>query len=367
MTSAADADVLGVVGAGLIGGSVVRRALAQSRHVVVFDADAATARQAGAAGARVVDDLGQIAVEADVVVVAVSPAATVDVWRHLADMATERTRPRRLIVIDVASTKAPLLDEFDNDDARVVWATEAATFMLTHPMAGRERSGWAAAIPDLYERAAWLVCPHARATGDDLARVVALVTSMGARPVLFDMRRHDRFAALVSHLPHLIAFCYRDLLESVDPAGTWYRFSGGSLADMLRVADADPDLWSQILSANQRELAWARRQLTDGMAAGWQPADPQAAARPVTPMFVPGPPAGSEPHRGDADGDDVDERDVEDVYDIAIARVAPLGDQASDLAATGHDGFEVVALRADDADAETRIVISLGRARQATT
>ncbi|MEX0592054.1 MAG: prephenate dehydrogenase/arogenate dehydrogenase family protein, partial [Nitriliruptoraceae bacterium] len=309
-----------------------------------------------------VDDLGQIAIQADVVVVAVSPAATVDVWRYLASTATERTRPQRLIVIDVASTKAPLLDEFDSDRTRAAWATGQATFMITHPMAGRERSGWAAAIPDLYERAAWLVCPHAQATGDDLARVVALVTSMGARPVLFDVRRHDRFAALVSHLPHLIAFCYRDLLESIDPAGTWYRFSGGSLADMLRVADADPDLWSQILSANERELAWARQQLADRMAAGWQPADHQAVARPVTPMFVPGPPAGSEPRRGD-----VDDGDVEDVYDITIARAAPLGDQASDLAATGHDGFEVIALRGDDGDDEARIVISLGRAGQPTT
>jgi len=367
VTSVADADVLGVVGAGLIGGSVVRRALAQDQQVVVFDADAATARQAGKAGACVVDDLGQIAMQADVVVVAVSPAATVDVWRHLADAATERARPRRLIVIDVASTKAPLLDEFDSPRPGAVWATGAATFIVTHPMAGREHSGWAAAIPDLYDRAAWLVCPHAQATGDDLARVVMFVTSMGARPVLFDVRRHDRFAALVSHLPHLIAFCYRDLLESIDPAGTWYRFSGGSLADMLRVADADPDLWSQILSANERELAWARQQLADRMAAGWKPADLQAVARPVTPMFVPGPPAGSEPHRDDVDRGDAEERDVEDVYDIAIAREAPLADRADDLAATGHDGFEVISLRAGDDGDQARIVISLGRARQPTT
>lgn len=346
-------DALGVVGTGLIGGSIVLRALSEGREVLAFDRDPDIRAAVAGAGARAVKDLEALAVEADMVVVALPPEAAAGAWRRLATASVGRTRSARLLVVDVASTKAPLVSELGPLDAGG-WTTDHATFVLTHPMAGREHSGWRAAIPDLYDRAAWLVCPHAHLVGADLARILAFVATLGARPVLFDARHHDRFAALVSHLPHLIAFCYRDLLEAVDPAGTWYRFSGGSLADMLRVADADPALWTEILAANADELAVVRRQLVERMERGWPAHDTTAGTMPVTPLFVPGPPAGTDRPTSPIPGPAVD-----DVQVVTFEASAPLADRADELAATGSDGFEVVATEHEPLG---MVTLHLGRA-----
>lgn len=353
MANEAAVGALGVVGAGLIGGSIIKRALGANVEVTVYDQDPQVATQVRAAGARVVASVGELATTSDLVVVALAPEAAGGAWHELARQSQHRARPDRLLVLDVASTKAPLLAQL-GAVADGGWEAANARFVLTHPMAGREHSGWSAAIADLYDRAAWLVCPHEQVAGADLARILSFVTLMGARPVLFDQDRHDRFAALVSHLPHLIAFCYRELLEAVDPAGTWYRFSGGSLADMLRVADADPALWTQILAANATELAWARDQLVDRMAQGWPASTAPADNVPVTPLFVPGPPAGAE------QATIVSAAAYDDPYDITMSTGQLGPSPAATLAATGHDGYEVVGWQMEG----TTVRLQMGRARR---
>jgi prephenate dehydrogenase len=279
-------DVLGVVGTGHIGGSIVRRALARGRRVVALDRDPSVAEAARAAGAEVVDDLEALAGACDLVAVAIPPSRAVGAWRALA--AAPRARTRRLVVVDVASVKRPLLDRLE-PHGEAPWTVSGATFALTHPMAGRETSGFTAAVEDLFVGAAWLVCPHPGLRGDELRRILDLVATMGAHPGFFDADRHDRFAALVSHLPHLLAFCYQDLVDDIDPTGNWQRFGGGSLADLLRVADADPVLWAEILAENRVELDRALDELIARLRAGFAPraAPPVQPPEPIDPVTVP--------------------------------------------------------------------------------
>jgi prephenate dehydrogenase len=281
-----DADVLGVVGTGHIGGSIVRRAHERRPRVVAYDRDAQVRAAVRALDVEVVDDLESLAGAADLVAIAIPPSHTVEAWQRLAS--APRTRDRPLVVVDVASVKRPLLDRLSpRGDAP--WAVADATFALTHPMAGRETSGFEAALDDLFVGAAWLVCPHPAMRGDALARILAFVTAMGADPGFFDPDRHDRFAALVSHLPHLLAFCYQDLVDDIDPTGNWQRFGGGSLADLLRVADADPALWAEILGENREEIDAALDELVVRLRAGYVPREPPRAEPPAAldPVAVP--------------------------------------------------------------------------------
>lgn len=256
--------VVGVVGAGLIGGSVLRRCQDVGVPAVAFDHDPAVRSTVARSGIAVVDDLGALVDEVDVTVLAVPPKQVFGLWRDVAHRAEDRRRPTRLVAVDVASVKAPILDDLSLDGGPPT-RTEYAELVVTHPMAGRADTGWRSALPDLFVDAAWLVCPTSTVDVDSLARVVALARVMGSRACFMALQDHDRFAAYVSHLPHVVAFAYQRVLDAADPSGAWEVFGAGSRADLLRVADAEPRLWEEILTENADALDGAIRAFVAAM------------------------------------------------------------------------------------------------------
>ena len=248
---------IGVVGAGLIGGSVIRRALAAGCATLVHDEDPAATAAAAALGATA-GRLDEVIAGSDLVVLAIAPAEAGRLWGRVATAAgappgsTGRADAPRTLFLDVASVKSPVVAAVEASDA--TWSTTSELLVLTHPMAGREASGWPASDPGLFEAAAWTVSPTATMTGRELARILAFIDGMGAHACFIDAAFHDRFAAVVSHLPHVLSFALRSLVEQEDPAEAWRTFAGGSLQDMLRISDSNEHLWSEVFSANREEL-----------------------------------------------------------------------------------------------------------------
>lgn len=302
--------VIGVVGAGLIGGSIIRRMQQRQHPVIATDADPTVRDALEAEGIVVVHDVQSLAQQAGLVIVAVPPD---DVASTVQDVAAAGTSAD-LTIIDVSSTKTPIVDALGGSRQ----AISDATFLLTHPMAGRERGGFTSADPELFTGAAWIVCPHPAMSGTQAHTLHTFIAAMGARMCWMHVDFHERFTAFVSHLPHLLAFTYRAMLNDVDPYGAW-RFAGGSLQDLLRIASADRDLWKEILAANADEVTAARDDLIARLRA-LAPADAPDYAQ------VPG---GGKP--------------AEQPGSIDLPLDGPIGSVAADaLAATGRAGFEVV-------------------------
>ena len=96
-------------------------------------------------------------------------------------------------------------------------------FVGGHPLAGRERSGPAAAQADLFDGRPWVLTPDPRSSSAALDAVRRMVVACGAVPVVLDAQVHDRAVALVSHLPQLVASAMAAQLASADDgvAVTW--------------------------------------------------------------------------------------------------------------------------------------------------
>jgi hypothetical protein len=174
---------VGVVGLGHIGGSI---ALAVE-DAVGHDTDPEVVALAQVAGIDTVSPVH----EADIVVVA-TPLA------HLHDdlvPVLEQIGLNGATVTDVASVKGPVLAA----------AAGHPSFVSGHPMAGTERSGWAAADPALFAGAPWLVLVADGADVRRVAMVCRLALLVGAHPVPIHPASHDRALATVSHLPHVLA------------------------------------------------------------------------------------------------------------------------------------------------------------------
>ena len=251
-----------VIGTGLIGTSIALALREHGSAVWLADSDPAAARLAADLGAG--EPLPRTTAEpADVAVIAVPPAAVA------ATLAAAQARGTGLArcYTDVASVK-----QLPVTQARAA-GCDLTCYVPGHPLAGREKHGPAAARADLFLGRTWALCPEPETTSQATETVTALVRACGAVPLRTDAAAHDRWVALVSHAPHLVAAAMAARLETA-PAQA-LDLAGQGLRDTTRIAAGDTALWTQILSANAApvaevlaavaaDLAEAARMLGDG-------------------------------------------------------------------------------------------------------
>jgi prephenate dehydrogenase len=247
-----------VIGTGLIGTSVALALRERGTGVWLADEDQEAARLAADLGAG--EPLPDNA-SADVAVIAVPPAAVAAI------LAAAQRRTLARCYTDVASVK-----QLPVAQARAR-GCDMTSYVPGHPLAGREKHGPAAARADLFLGRTWALCPGPEASEQAIATVTDLVRACGAVPMRTDAAAHDRWVALVSHAPHLVAAAMAARLEAAPPEAL--DLAGQGLRDVTRIAAGDTGLWSQILAANAEpvaeilasvaaDLAEAARMLTEG-------------------------------------------------------------------------------------------------------
>jgi prephenate dehydrogenase len=235
-----------IVGLGLVGGSLAR-ALKHAGMTVVGVDRAPVLRLARKAG--VVDetlDLEAAARSVDVLVLAAPPKANLALLRRVAASA-----PTRLIVTDVTSVKAPIVAEARRLGLR--------RFVGGHPMAGTEKAGFGSSRADLFRGRPWILTRSADAAAERSVRAVA--RAAGARPVRLTASEHDRFVALVSHLPQILSWALMAVVRGDAATRRRLRLAGPGFHDMTRLARSPRGLWAEILEGNAREVGRALRAL----------------------------------------------------------------------------------------------------------
>jgi prephenate dehydrogenase len=240
---------VGVVGLGLIGGSIGLALRDPDRLIVGYDPNPANAQVA--LDRSCVDKLVSLAevAQSDVVFVAAPPAHVVQVLSNLEDRKAPET-----ILTDCTSVKQIVAD----------WGMEVkdSLFVPGHPMAGHEKSGPGFSSAWMFRGARWILSPLPMTSKPALAKVEALVVAMGASPVRLRADQHDRHVAIVSHLPHAVAGALVQFAEELENTGV----AGGSWRDLTRVGGVDPALWTQIFMANRVELGRILGEMSKQMA-----------------------------------------------------------------------------------------------------
>ncbi|GII86271.1 prephenate dehydrogenase [Sphaerisporangium siamense] len=228
-----------IVGTGLIGTSV---ALALREHgvtVALADRDPAAVRLASELGAGA--PWSKDGPPADLAVIAVPPQY---VAQWLLDL--QKTGAARFYT-DVASVKALPIAQ------AAALGCDMSSYVAGHPLAGRERSGPAAARADIFLGRPWAYCPAAESAPEAVAAVLSLIGLCGANPVPVEPSAHDEAVALVSHAPHVAASAVAARLA--EASETALGLAGPGVRDVTRVAGGDPGLWTVILSGNARPVA----------------------------------------------------------------------------------------------------------------
>ncbi len=241
---------LAVVGLGLIGGSLACALRKAGAVASISGYDRDPVQVADALKLGVIDRAGVDAADAvrdaDVAVIAVPVLATASALAACKPGLSART-----IVTDVGSTKQSVLAA-----ARSVFGEVPARFVAAHPIAGTEKSGVANALPGLFRNHRLILTPHATQDAAALATVEWLWASTGARVVKMDAARHDAIFAATSHLPHLLAYSFVDMLDQLEGADAdIFPNAGGGFRDFTRIASSSPRMWHDILRANAEPVA----------------------------------------------------------------------------------------------------------------
>ena len=237
---------IGIVGLGLIGGSIAlaSRQLWPSSLVIAVDHKDVleTAMRLHAIDVAA-DDLIVLA-EADLVIL----AAPVRQNLALVDALDENVR-QPAVVTDTGSTKRAIVEAAKRLPPRF-------TFIGGHPLGGAAASGLENARPDLFKGRPWLFTPASDAGGDALEKLTAFARALGALPRTVSVTGHDRLLAFISHLPQLTASALMQVVG--DAAGEdGLGLAGRGLVDTTRLASSPAEIWKDIAATNADEIGEA--------------------------------------------------------------------------------------------------------------
>jgi prephenate dehydrogenase len=239
---------ISLIGAGVLGGSL---ALALKRRQLAAKVAACVRRDSTLAECRkleianvVTQDLKEAVLGSELVILC-TPLS------QMATLAAEMgpfLKPGA-IVTDVGSVKGTVMR-----DLEPLVRQAGAIFIGSHPMAGSEKTGVAAARADLFENAICLVTPGRHSPPDAVAKVEDFWKSVGGLPLRLTPEAHDELVSRSSHLPHVVAAELANyVLSPVHPKEQGLVCANG-FRDTTRIASSSPEMWRDIALANRQNL-----------------------------------------------------------------------------------------------------------------
>ena len=233
---------IGMIGLGLIGGSLAKSIKAQTAHSVFgIDLNNETMTLARLCGAidGVLDK--ETVGSCDLLLLAISPQAAID-W--VKDNAAEISK--NATVIDMCGVKRVVCKELS-----AIAEENGFCFIGGHPMAGKERGGFVNSSDDLFVGASMILTPDENTDIAVLEQLKALFTDLGFSNITFTTpEEHDSIIAYTSQLAHITSSAY---VKS--PTAQMRRgFSAGSFKDMTRVARLDEVMWTELFLDNADHL-----------------------------------------------------------------------------------------------------------------
>lgn len=156
--------------------------------------------------------------------------------------------PEKSVVVDMGSTKSKMIEAVENHPKR-------SRFVASHPMAGTEYSGPAAAVEGLFDDKIAIICDKNNSDDDALKLVETMYKYLKMKVLYMDARSHDLHAAYVSHISHITSFVLgATVLEKEKSENAMLAMAGGGFASTVRLAKSSPEMWAQIFEQNSENL-----------------------------------------------------------------------------------------------------------------
>ena len=240
---------IALIGIGLIGSSLARviRREGLAEHISISSRRAETLARAKELelGDSYSTEMAEAVRDADLVIVSVPVGSSGAVAEAIAS-----SLKLGAVVTDVGSTKGSVIAQMQPH------IPAGVHFIPGHPLAGTEKSGPDAGFAELFENRWCILTPPDGTDAGEIARLTRFWEACGSRVDTMDPQHHDRVLAIVSHLPHLIAYNIvgtADDLEFVTQSEV-IKYSATGFRDFTRLAASDPEMWRDVCLNNSEAI-----------------------------------------------------------------------------------------------------------------
>jgi cyclohexadieny/prephenate dehydrogenase len=237
---------IALIGIGLIGSSLARtiRAKGLAEHISIASRSQATLSRAEELGLgdSYSTSMAEAVKDADLIIVSVPVGSS----GAVAEAIASSLKPGA-VVTDVGSTKASVIAQMTPH------IPAGVHFIPGHPLAGTEKSGPDAGFATLFENRWCILTPSDGTDASETARLTRFWEALGSRVDTMDPAHHDRVLAIVSHLPHIIAYNIvgtADDLEFITESEV-IKYSATGFRDFTRLAASDPEMWRDVCLHNK--------------------------------------------------------------------------------------------------------------------
>ncbi|MFV0393667.1 MAG: prephenate dehydrogenase [Coprobacillaceae bacterium] len=233
--------IITVVGLGVIGGSFIQALSGLGHQVYGIDIDETTLKQAKDDGYIVegyTHDNGIIE-KSDITIICLYPSLVLDFIKN------HKFKPGS-IISDAVGIKSYFLEE------ALQILDSSVEFVSGHPMAGREKKGYAYASKEVFKNANYILITHQQNKTETISFMETFVQNLGFKSVkIMSPYDHDEVISFTSQLPHAIAVA---LINSDQQKYDTGKYIGDSYRDLTRIANINEDLWSELFLRNKEYL-----------------------------------------------------------------------------------------------------------------
>ena len=230
-----------IIGLGLIGGSVAKRLSKNGFEVLAIDKNKSHLKYAKKSKIIVGSSEKIDSAKKLFVIVALPPKILFRNFDKYLDFFHKAD-----FITDCTSVKGSLLNKIRKNRLE-------SKFILSHPIAGSEKSGFLNSNEDLFRDKISIISKHKGLAISTFQKCKELWFELGSKTHNLDPKLHDKIFSLTSHLPHVVAFSLISLF-SKRKTSEYKKFIGGGLKDFTRISESDPVMWENIFSLNKKNL-----------------------------------------------------------------------------------------------------------------
>ena len=230
-----------VVGLGVIGGSFVKALKGKGYEVYGVDKDVDTLNRANEDGCIIEGfvDGEEIIPETDLTIICLYPSLVLDFIKNAHFKSGS-------VVSDAVGIKSYFIEQ------ALEMIPEDVEYISVHPMAGREKKGYAYASADVFKNANFIIIQHETNDEQKIKKMQHLAGKLGFRSVkIMSPYEHDEIISYTSQLPHVMAVA---LMNSDTQKYDTGKYIGDSFRDLTRIANINEDLWTELFLNNKRYL-----------------------------------------------------------------------------------------------------------------
>ncbi len=247
---------IGIIGVGLIGGSLAMAAREHIPDVRLYGSNRSASNLQKSLDLGLIDlELEQHLIkQMDIILLGIPVDTALDRLVDLLDEVKDNA-----LIIDFGSTKAAICQQ-------VALHSKRGQFLATHPIAGTEYSGPAAALPDLFQGKIQILCETQKTRPDLLEWATNWFKKMQMNLREMDPVAHDLHIAYVSHLSHISSFMLgKTVMEKEKGHSAIFDMAGSGFASTVRLAKSSPHMWTPIFRQNKENILQTLTEYIDNL------------------------------------------------------------------------------------------------------